>query len=133
MLILTLLAVILVVGIILIKLGKKWRNDDTSFCGGLLISLFTLCTIVSLFEIQWPRQTELLKAEYTELQREAKTVSELGGHECDLNILAKKDLFEDIREMNKTIDKHRIYSTSLWLNLFYSKEFGNLQKIDYTY
>ena len=131
MLILTLIAVILVVGIILIKLGKKWRNDETLVCGGILVVVFTLCTIVSLCEIQWPRQTELLKAEYAELQKEAKTMSELGEHECDLNILAKKDLFKDIREMNKTIEMHRIYSTSPWLNWFYSKEIGNLQKIDY--
>ena len=133
MLILTLLAVILVVGIILMKLGKKWRKDDTSFCGGFLIVVFAFGIVVSLSEIQWPRQTELLKAEYTELKREVTEVSKMGGQECDLSILAKKDLLENIREMNKTIDKHRIYSTSLWLNWFYSKEIGNLQKIDYTY
>lgn len=131
MLTFTVIGLSIIIGIILVIIGNKHRNSNTSTVGDTMIVFGAVALIVSIMDIQYPKHTELTKAEYLEIQREVQQISRLGGQECDLTVLAKKDLFENVREMNKTIDKHRIYNKSLWLNWFYSEEIGNLPKLDY--
>lgn len=134
MLTFVIIGLFIIVGVILARKGYKENNGDLFYPGVFLGVLATAIVIILMaLEVQWPRDTELIKAEYIELQREVKQVSKLGGSECDLTILARKDLFEAVREMNKTIDKHKIYHNSLLVNCFYSEEIGNLPKLDYIY
>ena len=132
MLILGIACLIIVLGIICIKKGKKKYNDGLEIFGWSISIIISFCVISALI-IEYPTKTRIEYdiAQYTELRREVHQLSNLGGNTCDLNILARKDLFKEVRKMNNYIDKNRIKSKSPWVSMFYSKEIGNLEKINY--
>ena len=127
--------VFIILGLIFIALVCQliFAEEDFWKTGGLVMGILTLIiTIILISNLPWKRDVEYDKARYEELKREVLQVSRMSAEkECDLTILAKKDLFKDVRIMNNYIDKNKTYCDSWWVGWFYSKEIGNLEKIDY--
>ena len=134
MLVFIILGLVLLGGIALCIWGDFGGYDGeeaATTLGATLALVSSIAIIILLTEVSWKRDIEFDKAKYEELKRETIQLSNMSSSECDLNILAKKDLFEEVRKMNNYIDKNKYYSNSLWLNWFYSEEIGNLPKLDY--
>ena len=133
MLLFGIFGLLLVGSIVAIILGKKRYADGLGTCGWI-VGIFTLIAlIICVSALPWKRDIQYDIARYEELKREVQQVSKMSGKECDLTILAKKDLFEDVRRMNNYIDKNKTYCDSWWVGWFYSREIGNLEKINYLY
>lgn len=112
---------------------KRYRDENLEALGWVFGVISILALIACLSKVSWKRDVEYDICKYEELKREVQQVSKMSGKECDLTILIKKDLFEDVRRMNNYIDKNKIYQNSLWIGWFYSREIGNLEKINYIY
>jgi Na+/melibiose symporter-like transporter len=124
---------LLVGSIVAIIIGEKRYADGLEICGWVM-GIFTLIAlIICVCALPWKRDVRYDITKYEELKREVQQVSKMSGKECDLTILAKKDLFEDVRKMNNYIDKNKTYCDSWWVGWFYSREIGNLEKINYLY
>lgn len=133
MLVFIILGLLLVGSIFAIIYGEKKYAEGLEVCGWIIGICVTIAIIACTCNIPWRRDVEYDKAKYEELKREVQQVSKMSEKECDLTILAKKDLFEDVRKMNNYIDENKTYYDSWWIGWFYSSEIGELPKIDYLY
>jgi hypothetical protein len=133
MLVFGILGLLLLGSIFAIIYGNKKYNDGLEVLGWIVGVSALIALIICVCALPWKRDIQYDIARYEELKREVQQVSKMSGKECDLTILAKKDLFEDVRIMNNYIDKNKTYHNSWWIGWFYSKEIGNLEKIDYLY
>jgi hypothetical protein len=131
MIALGIIGLIIVLGIIGIIIGRKKYNDDLEIIGWLFSVLSAVILIIVLVGA-YPSKARIEYdiAVYDELKTEVQQLSTLGGDNCELNLLAKGELFNKVREMNNYIDKNRIKSKSPWVSIFYSEEIGNLEKIE---
>lgn len=118
MLVFLITGVVLIVFIILGLIGEEKGKDSLSFIGffGTLISSVVLVCLICC--IKTKRSIECDINNYNELKR---AVEQTGG----------KNLEEKVLEFNNKIDENRVKSESLWISCFYSKEVGNLKKLDY--
>ena len=125
------IGLIIVLGIIGIIIGRKKYNDDLEMTGWVFSVLSAVILIIAL-AIAYPSKAKVEYdiAIYNELKAEVQQLSTLGGDNCELNLLARGELFNKVREMNNYIDKNRIKSKSPWVSIFYSEEIGNLEKIE---
>lgn len=126
----------IIIGLILIGFICQFifAEEDFFKTGGLVMGILTLIiTIILISNLPWKRDVQYDITKYEELKREVQQVSKMSGKECDLTILVKKDLFEDVKKMNNYIDKNKTYCDSWWIGWFYSKEIGELPKLDYIY
>lgn len=134
MLTFVILGLLLAACIVAIIYGTRKGYDSlVEICGWAVGICVFIALIVCTCSLPWKRDIKYNKAKYEELKREVQQVSKMSEKECDLTILAKKDLFEDVRIMNNYIDKNKTYCDSWWIGWFYSREIGNLEKIDYLY
>ena len=133
MLLFGIFGLLLVGSIVAIIFGKKRYADGLENCGWILGIFMLIDLIICACSLPWKRDVQYDITKYEELKREVQQVSKMSGKECDLTILAKKDLFEDVRRMNNYIDKNKTYCDSWWVGWFYSREIGNLEKINYIY
>lgn len=131
MIALGIIGLIIILGIIGIIIGRKKHNDDLEITGWLfsVLSAFSLIIILA-FDYPSKARVEYDIAVYNELKAEVQQLSTLGGDNCELNLLAKGELFNKVREMNNYIDKNKIKSKSPWVSILYSEEIGNLPKIE---
>ena len=133
MLLFGIFGLLLVGSIVAIILGEKRYAEELETCGWIMGILTLIVLIICVCVLPWKRDVQYDITKYEELKREVQQVSKMSGKECDLTILAKKDLFEDVRGMNNYINKNKTYYDSWWVGWFYSEEIGNLEKINYLY
>ena len=133
MLLFGIFGLLLVGSIVAIILGEKRYADELETCGWVVGIFMLIFLIICVCAVPWKRNVQYDITKYEELKREVQQVSKMSGKECDLTILIKKDLFEDVREMNNYINKNKTYCDSWWVGWFYSREIGNLEKINYLY
>lgn len=131
MIVLGIIGLIIVLGIIGIIIGRKKYNEDLEITGWLF-SVLPAVILIIILAVNYPSKArvEYDIAVYNELKVEVQQLSTLGGDNCELNLLARGDLFNKVREMNNYIDENRIKSKSPWVSIFYSEEIGNLEKIE---
>jgi len=125
------IGLIIILGIISIIIGRKRCNDSLELTGCIFSVLPATILIITL-ATDYPTKARINYdiAKYEELKAEVQQMSTIGGNNCELNLLARGDLFNEVRKMNNYIDKNRIMSESPWVGVFYSKEIGNLEKIE---
>lgn len=125
------IGLIIVLGIIGIIIGRKKYNGDLEMTGWMF-SVLPAATLIIILAVDYPSKArvEYDIAVYNELKAEVQQLSTLGGDNCELNLLAKGELFNKVREMNNYIDENRIKSKSPWVSVFYSEEIGKLEKIE---
>ena len=125
------IGLIIVLGIISIIIGRKRCNDSLELTGWIFSAVLASILIITL-ATDYPSKARVDYdiAMYNELKLEVQQLSTIGGNNCELNLLAKRELFYEVRKMNNYIDKNKIMSESLWVGVFYSKEIGNLEKIE---
>jgi hypothetical protein len=133
MLLFGIFGLLLVGSIVAIILGENKHADELETCGLVIGILMLIALIICVCVLPKKRDVQYDITKYEELKREVQQVSKMSGKECDLTILAKKDLFKDVRRMNNYIDKNKTYCDSWWVGWFYSEEIGNLEKINYLY
>lgn len=133
MLVFGILGLLLLGSIFAIIYGNEKYNDGLEVLGWIVGFCTLITIIICICNLPWKRDVQYDITKYEELKREVQQVSKMSGKECDLTILAKKDLFEDVRGMNNYIDKNKTYCDSWWVGWFYSREIGNLEKINYLY
>ncbi len=133
MLVFGILGLVLLGCIFAIIYGNKKYEDGIETVGWIVGFCILIAIIICMCNLPWKRDVQYDIAKYEELKREVQQVSKMSEKECDLTVLAKKDLFEDVKRTNNYIDKNKTYCDSWWIGLFYSKKIGDLPKIDYIY
>ena len=126
MLVIVILTLIILGGIALVVWGDFGGYDgkeNAKFTGCAVIFIFGLIlTILLAAEMPWKRDIQYDIAKYEELKAELVQTSD--------RPVVQKELVDKVYEMNIYIDKNRIKSTSLWVGWFYSKEIGELSKLE---
>ena len=124
---LTLLLALCIIGVI-------WggNNDkDAAFGIGLVVGIFTLISLIVLVsELPWKNKVEYEIAKYEELKVAIEQVNNIPS-EYNSKIIAQSELFDDVYEMNTSIEKAKIYNHSWWLGWLYSEKIENLQLLNY--
>lgn len=99
-----------------------WCWKDTH----ILISVICFFVVLFMFFfIPKKRDVEYEIAKYENLKEQSESLTRE-------DIVDLDKLREEILEMNNTIDRNKIYSSSPWISIWYKKEIGNLQKLTYT-
>ena len=108
---LTLLLALCIIGVI-------WggNNDEEAAFGiGLVVGIFTLISLIVLVsELPWKNKVEYEIAKYEELKVAIEQVNNIPS-EYNSKIIAQSELFDDVYEMNTSIEKAKIYNHSWWL------------------
>lgn len=86
----------------------------------LFICLLTLININSRFEFT--------KESYFNLRTQVDSYNSIPDS-CK-NISFEYDIRKDLLKINNIISKHKVMSKSPWLNIWYSKEIGSLEKLN---
>ena len=124
---LTLLLALCIIGVI-------WGSNedyDTVFGVSMFIGFFTLITLIVLItELPWKNKVEYKIAKYEELKVAIEQVNNIPS-EYNSKIIAQSELFDDVYEMNTSIEKAKIYNHSWWLGWLYSEKIENLQLLNY--
>jgi len=125
--IITILLVICIIGFI------KGINNDSDFVYpitilGLMLSIVLIALIIDL---PWKNKIKYDIAKYEELKIAIEQVNNNISSENNNKIIAQSELFDDIYEMNKYIEKHKVYKDSWWVGWLYSEKIANLQLLNY--
>ena len=116
---------LLVLSIIFVYASYRWYCDDLCVLGWVLgvISAFALAVALIALLV---RQSEFdyTKEQYYNLKSQVEYV------ETDI-ILNDANLRNQVFEMNNKISSHKVYSRNWWVGTYYSKEIGNLPKLQW--
>jgi hypothetical protein len=121
----------MILGIIGIVIGRKKYLEGLEVSCWFITIILAIVLIISL-STEYPTKTRVDYdiAMYNELKLEVQQLSTIGGNNCELNLLAKGELFNEVRKMNYYIEENKIKSKSPWVGIFYSEEVGKLEKIE---
>ena len=117
---------LLVLSILLAYASCRWFWGD--FCCVLacvfgIISAFVLAVALIALPIQ-QSEFDYTKEEYYNLKVQVEYV------ESDI-VLNDANLRNQVLEMNNKISSHKVYSRNWWVGVYYSKEIGNLPKLQW--
>ena len=116
---------LLVLSIIFVCASYRWYWDDLCVLGWVLgvISAFALAVALIALLI---RQSEFdyTKEQYYNLKSQVEYV------ESDI-VLNDANLRNQVLGMNNKISSHKVYSRNWWVGTYYSKEIGNLPKLQW--
>ena len=115
---------LLVLGALCLWYGIKKEADFIGVCG-LLFSAAAVVCLLTLINIG--KRFEEEKEHYANLKMQVEDYNALPDS-CK-NISFEYDIREDVLRMNNNISNHKVMSRSPWLNLWRSKEIGNLEKL----
>ena len=122
-----------VLGIICFIINEKLDSDDFWWiCGGILV-VVSSCMLMfcGLFTVDLKKDWEKTKYEYNTLKEMVESYKEDNIKWVDNSNVYNFQLYEDVIEMNNTIDKHKVYHDSKWVGIWYSEEIGNLEHIKF--
>ena len=119
------LVILLVTSVTCIVLGYIYDNGFVGFIGFwaifcLIILLLSLINIRSRFQVEIE--------EYNNLKAQIEAYNALPDSCKDVSF--EFDLRRDVIAVNNKISKHKVMSKSPWVNIWYSKEIGSLDKLN---
>jgi Ni/Fe-hydrogenase subunit HybB-like protein len=121
-------SVILISSIIAIislrKSDSYWSDafEPAAWIGAIVGGIAVV--IISIVLINEENEFAYNKEQYYNLQKQVETLSKD-------NIVTGENLRNQVLEMNNMISKHKIYSKSLWVGVFYSEEIGSLEPLEW--
>jgi len=115
---------LLTLGTGLFWLGARKEIAPAAFLGGALclaaiVCLLTLININNRFEEE--------KEHYANLKMQVEDYNALPDS-CK-NVSFEYDIREDVLRMNNDISDHKVMSRSPWVNIWYCKDIGKLEKL----
>ena len=126
MILLIALVILFIVGIILTYyFFDEWCGEIGIITG--IASLFIGVALLILIPdaiITYNSEFDYIKEEYYNLERQVNTI------EYD-DIVTDKNLRSQVLEMNNKISKHKVYSKSKIIGIWYSEEIGNLKPLEW--
>lgn len=114
----------LVLGPLCFWYGIKKEIDFISVCGFLFSAAAVVC-LLTLINIG--KRFEEEKEHYTNLKMQVEDYNALPDS-CK-NVSFEYDIRKDVLRMNNNISNHKVMSRSPWLNVWHSKEIGDLEKL----
>lgn len=114
-----------IIAIILIRRSDSYRSDEfepAAWIGAIVGGIAVV--IISIVLINEENEFAYNKEQYYNLQKQVETLSKD-------NIVTGENLRNQVLEMNNMISKHKIYSKSSWVGVFYSEEIGNLEPLEW--
>ena len=116
--------ILLTLGAGLFWLGVKKETAPATLLGGALCLAAVVC-LLTLININ--KRFEEEKEHYANLKMQVEDYNTLPDS-CK-NISFEYDIREDVLRMNNSISNHKVMSRSPWVNLWHSKEIGDLEKL----
>jgi hypothetical protein len=115
--------IISVIAVIFTRSNYRWDDWEPAawigtFIGGFAILVITIVLIDQKNEFAYEIE------QYQNLRGQVKTLTKD-------DIVTGENLRNQVLEMNNKISKHRIYSKSPWVGLYYSEEIGNLEPLEW--
>lgn len=124
--------ILLVLGIICIILSNVTYNDIFTFIGGVsLIFSIIILLFCGLASIDLKKDWERTICNYETLNEMVESYKKGDANWSSDSNVYNITLYKDVIEMNKTIDKHKVYHDSKWIGIWYSEEIGNLEHIKF--
>ena len=122
-----------VLGIICLIIGfKLFDGESLIIIGGISIIISTcILLFCGLNSIDLEKGWEKTKYKYNTLKEMVESYKEDNIKWVDNSNVYNFQLYEDVIEMNNTIDKHKVYHDSKWVGIWYSEEIGNLEHIKF--
>lgn len=114
-----------IIAIILIRKSDSYWSDafePAAWIGATVGGIAVV--IISIVLINEENEFAYNKEQYYNLQKQVETLSKD-------NIVTGENLRNQVLEMNNMISKHKIYSKSSWVGVFYSEEIGNLEPLEW--
>lgn len=114
-----------IIAIILIRKSDSYWSDafePAAWIGAIVGGIAVV--IISIVLINEENEFAYNKEQYYNLQKQVETLSKD-------NIVTGENLRNQVLEMNNMISKHKIYSKSSWVGVFYSEEIGNLEPLEW--
>lgn len=126
MIVLIALILLLIVGVILTYCFFDDGDDEIGIVTGIISFFIEVALLFLIPDVIITNSSEFdyIKEEYYNLERQVNTI------EYD-DIVTDKNLRSQVLEMNNKISKHKIYSKSKMIGIWYSEEIGNLKPLEW--
>lgn len=114
-----------IIAIILIRKSYSYWSDafePAAWIGAIVGGIAVV--IISIVLINEENEFAYNKEQYYNLQKQVETLSKD-------DIVTGENLRNQVLEMNNMISKHKIYSKSSWVGVFYSEEIGSLEPLEW--
>jgi hypothetical protein len=114
-----------IIAIVLIRKSDSYRSyefEPAAWIGAIVGGIAVV--IISIVLINEENEFAYNKEQYYNLQKQVETLSKD-------DIVTGENLRNQVLEMNNMISKHKIYSKSSWVGVFYSEEIGSLEPLEW--